>query len=149
MSRMTLIPSALLGLITLLAASPPPSQSEAPVLAGGALLEHMEGMKEHLKGIAMGLQANDSPATLEHVAELQRIVLLAKLETPPNLDEQPESQRAEHRKQFRTDLARLLQELAGMEIDVLADDHEAAFARVAGALLSMRKDAHAKYQLGK
>ncbi len=112
----------------------------------GPLLELMEGLKEHLKGVAMGLQASDDAATLEHIAEMQRLVLLTKREDPSNLGEQPESKRDSHRAAFRRDLALVLGELAAMEVEVLDGERQEAFGRVTGALFRMREEAHERYQ---
>ena len=130
--------------LPLLAAARPASAPKAP--PAGELLAHMEGLKEHLKGVAMGLQAEDEAAVLEHVAEMQRLVLLAKLTTPPNLDQQPEKKRAAHRTAFRRDLALLLEDLVGLELDVLDGKPRKAFKRVTGSLFKLREAAHERYQ---
>ena len=110
------------------------------------LLEHMEGLKENLKGVAMSLQGTDTSATLRHVAEMQRLVLLAKLLAPSNLDEQPAADQDKHRVEFRSDLIGLLKELADMELEILAGKPADAFKRVTGSLYKMREEAHAAYQ---
>ena len=116
------------------------------ILLVHGLAEHMEGLKTNLKGVAMALQGPDAETALRHLAEMQRIVLLAKLESPPNLDEQPESERHAHRQEFRKSLVRVLQELAGMELEILDGDYEAAFARVTGPLYTLRESSHDKFQ---
>jgi hypothetical protein len=109
----------------------------------------MEGLKTHLKGAAMALQnPDDRDAALVHIAELQRLVLLSKLEAPSNLNEVPEEERAEHRASFRRDLALVLREFVEMEIHVLDGETEKAFARVIDPLYPMRETAHEKYQPG-
>lgn len=138
-----------LGLVLLSARPVRAPQDPEPVLAGGALLEHMEGLKKNLKGAAMAMQAQDGEKALQHVAEMQRLVLLAKLETPPNEEEKPEAERDAHRLAFRKDLIHLLQELAGMEVELLDEDWEKAFGRVTGPLFRMRTQAHDRYQLSK
>ena len=62
---------------------------------------------------------------------------------------QPEAERDSHRVEFRKDLARLLAELAGMELEVLDGEWQKAFGRVTGSLYRMRMKAHEKYQLAK
>ena len=120
--------------------------AEPNAASADGLAEHMEGLKTNLKGVAMALQGPDAETALRHLAEMQRIVLLAKLESPPNLDEQPESERHAHRQEFRKSLVRVLQELAGMELEILDGDYEAAFARVTGPLYTLRESSHDKFQ---
>jgi len=120
-----------------------------PVPAQGDLLQHMEGLKKNLKGAAMALQASDDESTLRHIAEMQRLVLLAKLESPPNLEQQAVDERDAHRVGFRRSLALLLQDLAGMEVEILDGEREKAFGRVTTSLFRLREESHAKYQLSK
>ena len=110
------------------------------------LAEHMEGLKANLKGIAMALQGSDAETALRHLGEMQRIVLLAKLESPPNLDEQPEREREAHTVKFRKGLVHVLQELAGMELELLDGEYEKAFARVTGSLYTLRESSHDKFK---
>ncbi len=130
-------------LLPLRASTSPTSPSTSP---GSALAEHMEGLKENLKGIAMALQGPDAERALRHVAEMQRIVLLAKLEIPPNLEEQPSADRDAHRVQFRKSLIAILQELAGMELDILDGEYEKALARIMGPLLQLRESSHERFK---
>lgn len=126
----------------------PPVREAATEAAERPLRAHMEGLKTHMKGTAMALQSPEGrDKALEHIAELQRIVLLAKLEAPSNLGEVAEKERAEHAKDFRRDLTLVLRELAEMEIHVLDGEMEKAFARVVDPLFPMREAAHEKYQL--
>jgi hypothetical protein len=112
-----------------------------------ALRVTMETMKTHLKGLAMALQRPDGrDAALGEVAELQRLVLAAKLESPPKLDDLPEADRAAHASGFRRELAAVLRELAELEIDLLEGRSEAAQARVRKSLFEMRERAHERYQ---
>jgi len=110
------------------------------------LADHMEGLKSNLKGVAMALQGSDAETALGHLGEMQRLVLLAKLELPPNLDEQPELARDAHAKEFRKGLVRVLQELAGMELELLDGEFEEAFARVTGSLYTLRESSHDKFK---
>ena len=130
-------------------AAPGAPQDPAPASEGGVLLEHMKGLKKNLKGVAMSLQKSDSKQVLHHIAEMQRLVLLAKLEAPANLEEKPEDERESHSTEFRKDMIGLLQELAGMEIEVLDGELEKAFGRVTGSLYRLREAAHEKYQSSK
>ena len=119
------------------------TQDQATPLAAA-----MEEIKTNLKGLAMSLQ--DSVAqerALKHVAELERHVLSAKLEAPANLEQIAEEERAAHRIAFRRDMARVLGVLAELEVDLLEERHEDAFAKIIGPLYKMREAAHAKYQL--
>jgi hypothetical protein len=106
----------------------------------------MEALKTNLKAAAMALERTDTTGALKHIAEMQRLVLLAKLEVPANLEAKPDKQRDAYRAEFRKDLVRLMQELLGMELEVLDGDWEKAFGRVAGPLFRMREAAHEKYQ---
>jgi len=119
---------------------------EPRATSADGLAEHMEGLKTNLKGVAMALQGSDAETALRHLAEMQRIVLLAKLESPPNLDEQPEREREAHRAEFRKSLVRVLQELAGMELEILDGEYDKAFARVTGSLYTLRESSHDKFQ---
>ena len=142
---MNTTPLAALALVTVLASTPlrqePETPSESPVL------EAMEGMKTHLKGTAMALQDPAKGAeALEHIAELQRLVLLAKLGSPANLDELPADERDAHRTAFRRDLTLVLEQLVHMELSVLDGKPDEAFARIVKPLYPMREAAHEKYQ---
>jgi hypothetical protein len=109
----------------------------------------MESMKTHLKGLAMALQREDGrDAALGEVAELQRLVLAAKLETPPGLDGMPQGERAAHALAFRRELAAVLRELAELEIDLLEGRREAAQTRVRKSLFELRERAHERFQRG-
>jgi len=127
-------------------ASPSPMPASAAAATDTDLLTAMEGLKTHMKATAMALQGNSTEEALEHIAEMQRLVLLAKLESPPNLEELAKKERAAHQMAFRKDLIGVLKEFADMEIDVLEGRFEAAFARVVDPLHPTREAAHAKYQ---
>ena len=136
---------ASLALVTLLVSLPLGQEPATP--AAPTLLEHMGGMKTHMKGAAMALQdpAKKSEA-LHHIAELQRLALLSKLEAPSNLEEIPEGERDAHTTSFRRDLVLVLREFVEMELSVLDGKPQEAFARVVKPLYPMREAAHDKYQ---
>lgn len=111
------------------------------------LQKYMDGMKTNLK--PLGRAAGDPEKledSLRYVSELQRLVVLSKLEAPANLDEIPAEQQVAHRMAYRRDMAAVLKELAEMEIDLLEGKHEEAAKRVRGSLLPARKEGHRKYQ---
>lgn len=111
-----------------------------------ALHGHMEGMKTHLKQTAVALGSKDRAQALEHIAELERLVLLAKLEEPSNLSEIGAAEQPDHITSFRRDLALVLGVLVEMEVDVLDGRFDDARARVVDPLFPMRETAHEKYQ---
>ncbi len=122
-----------------------------PVHAGSApeseLEELMYVLKRHLKGASTALQdPTQEAAALEHIAELQKAALAAKLLAPANLDELPEDERDQHTREFRRDMAKVLGVLVAMEIDVLEGHGDKAMARVVDPLFPMREAAHEKYQ---
>lgn len=143
----SLFPSLLVLLPALLVARPsdPPPRQAPPE----SLLACMEAMKAELKGTAVALRAADPAIALEHVAELERFVLLAKLHDPANLAELPEADREAHRLAFRATLVGVLKELADLELDLLDGRTEDAAARIAGPLFRMRQEAHARFQSSK
>lgn len=119
----------------------------APPPADGTLHDTMEELKSHLKATAVALKRDGSTEEiLHHVAEMERLVLLAKLETPPNLDQIPETGRAEHALSFRRDLVEVLQVIASMELDVLDGRRDDAAATIVDPLFPMRERAHELYQ---
>ena len=134
---------AVLALVLIVAAAPGAPQDTPHQTP---LLDCMESMKVELKGIAMSLQGKDEVKALEHIAAMQSLVLLAKLELPPNLDQIPEEGRAAHRVGFRKELIAVLKELAVMEEHVLDGDLEAAFKSVIDPLYPLRERAHEAYQ---
>ena len=137
--------STFLALALAAAPAPTPTALQDPPSAT-PLRESMEGMKTELKGIATALQAREGSRALEHIAAMQALVLRAKLESPPNLDQVAEAERAAHRVRFRKDLILVLRELATMEEHVLDGDLDRAFASVVDPLHPLRERAHAAFQ---
>lgn len=135
-----LISLSLVG-ICLLAASVPSSRDD------GELYKLMKSLKGHLKTLAGALQSPDTDeASLAALSEMQVITIAAKRLLPTNLEDVPEAKRAAHTKAYKVDMARLLQELAAIEIDVLERRHSEAFERIKSGLLEMRESAHDKFQ---
>lgn len=111
------------------------------------LVDHMLAMKKQLKALATGLSEGKPTAELlAHVNELQTLTMKGKTFAPTNLDEQPAKRRDAHQAAFRADMARLLIELAHLEIDLLEGRPEEAFGRVTGSLFKLREASHEKYQ---
>ena len=145
-TRIRFAPLALATALILAAAGPAPLQDSGGKPAQTPLLQAMEGIKTHMKGTAMALQGGARDEALKHIAEIQRLVLLAKLEAPANLTEVPEEKRAAHRTAFRKDIVVLLKEFADMEVDVLEGRFEEAFGRVIDPLYPYREASHDKYK---
>lgn len=134
--------SASLIALTLAAASLPETGEEP------ALSDLMRGMKVQLKLLSEGLKGPlvKEPQALAALTELQVLTIAAKRGDPPHLDElAPKRQRAT-RNAYKADLARLLQELSAMEIDVLEGHPEQAVARLRADLLPLRDAAHEKFE---
>lgn len=111
------------------------------------LVDHMFAMKKSLKALAQGLaEGKPTDGLLTYVTAMQQSTMAAKTMDPTNLDELPEKQRDVHRRAFRADLALLLIELARVEIDLLGDRNQDAFARITGELFKLRETSHEKYQ---
>lgn len=112
-----------------------------------SLHELMEGLKDNLKGISKNLE-NESqrPVALQHIAQMEGIVLLAKEQEPTNMDAVPEADRAAHALAFRSAMAALLAELAAIEQDICAGDNAAAMTAVRGKLLDLRNAGHDEFQ---
>ena len=113
----------------------------------GDLQEYMKGLKNNLKVLAGALQSPyDDEASLSALNEMQIITIAAKRLQPSNLTDILPAKQAAHTKAYRASMARLLQELAAIEIDVLEQRHSAAFKRIKSELFEMRDSAHDKFQ---
>lgn len=111
------------------------------------LLECMEGLKDNLKNLAGSVQdAAQNDASLERIAAMQALTLRAKRLSPPNLEDFAVEERDNHLRAFRADLARLLIEMANMEIDLLEGRNADAFQRIIKPLYEMREAAHGRFQ---
>lgn len=139
--------------LTLAAARPAPGASAslepAPWVDGDdheELEEAMYGFKNHLKKLSRSLTPEARDEALEHLTEMQRIAVESKGLAPSNLDEVPEDKRAAHRDDFRKEMLAMLDELVGIEVDVLDGRFEKASERVRGPLLDIRNRSHDKFQ---
>ncbi len=113
----------------------------------GPLHDAMEELGDHLKTIVKSLDDPEAKdARLAAVARMQSLVLVAKLEQPSNMAETPEAERAAHAVAFRRDLAKLLGELADLELELIDDENDAAMERIKGSLYTLREAAHARYR---
>jgi hypothetical protein len=113
----------------------------------GELPELMKGMKNNLKVLAGALQSPDNDETsLSALSEMQVITIAAKRLQPSNLTDILPAKQAAHTKAYMASLARLLQELAAIEIDVLEHRHSAALKRIKSGLFEMRDSAHDRFQ---
>ncbi len=121
----------------------------APVDGEGVVHDAMEGLKANLKVLASSTpDPEQRGAALGAVAEMQRLVLLAKVEAPTNLAEKPEAERAAHTLAFRREMARLLGELAKIEVALCRDQPDEALAAIKTTLLELRDAGHAAFQPG-
>jgi|GEM_PF-2647243 len=134
--------SASLIALALAAASLPATGDES------ALSDAMRGMKVQLKLLNEGLKGPlvNEPQALAALTELQVLTIAAKRGDPPHLDGLAPKRQRTTRNAFKADLARLLQELAAMEIDVLEGHPEQAVARLRADLLPLRDAAHEKFE---
>jgi hypothetical protein len=114
-----------------------------------ALHGFMKGLKDQLKPAAAAVKAEDAAAALPPIAEMQRLVLLAKLEPPANLAEVAAGEQEAHATAFRRELATLLGELAQLEIEVLDGRFDEAMARIQGPLFQLREAGHDKFKKAK
>ncbi|MFT7464199.1 MAG: soluble cytochrome b562 [Pseudohongiellaceae bacterium] len=125
-----------------LAAATVPSSSDE-----SALEELMGDMKANLKTLSTALTTEGGEDTaLTALNDMQVITITAKRGVPPHMSEVPKKDQAAHIADYKTQYARLLQELAAIEIDVLAGHADKAMARVRSGLLPVRNDAHDKFQ---
>jgi soluble cytochrome b562 len=113
---------------------------------GGELEDAMYGLKNHLKKLSRALTPDTNAEALEHITEMQRIVIDAKGLVPSNLAEIPEAGRAKHQLAFRMEMLTLLTELIAIEVDVMEANYEGAMERLRGSLLEIRNRSHDKFQ---
>ena len=141
-SAITSLLSASLIAVTLAVASLPGAGEEP------GLSDVMRGMKTQLKLLTEALQGPliSEPQALSALTEMQLLSIAAKRGDPPHMDELTPKRQITTRKAFKADLARLLQELAAMEIDVLEGHPEQAVARLRADLLPLRDAAHEKFE---
>ena len=134
--------SASLIALTLAAASLPGTADE-PALSDG-----MRAMKVQLKALTAALQGPliNEPQALSALSELQVLTIKAKRGDPPHIDEFAPKRQLATRKAFKTQLARLLQELAAIEIEVLNGEYAQAVVRIRSGLLPLRDAAHEKFE---
>jgi len=113
-----------------------------------ALSDAMRGMKVQLKLLTEGLKGPlvNEPQALAALTELQVLTIAAKRGDPPHLDELAPKRQLATRRAFKADLARLLKELAAMEVDVLEGHPELAVARIRADLMPLRDAAHEKFE---
>lgn len=120
----------------------------APVATPAVTLEDcMKGIKTGLQTLSRNVSdpANDE-TSLATVTDMQTWTLAAKSLAPPELDEISDADRDRHAAAFRAEMARLLAELAALEIDVLEGRHEKAYGRIRGSLFELRDSGHSRFQ---
>lgn len=111
-----------------------------------ALAKLMDQTKDNMKLLGRSLGGEDLSAPLQHVAELQRLLLLAKLEKPANVDDLEEAEQPAHVLAYRKDMAMTLKVLLDLEIALLDDDKAAAMEMMKGPLNMAKKTGHKRYQ---
>ncbi len=125
----------------------PAASAAATPQAGPSLFDCMKELRNNLKTVATTLSdPTQTELTLEAVTTMQVYALTAKPMAPSNLEQVPEDERDAHQNAFRADMARLLGELAALEIDLLEGRREAAMERVRGSLFKLREAAHERFQ---
>lgn len=138
--RLSTVALALMVLCLAVAARPAPTSDDA-------LHEVMMGLKRHLKDLGRSVSdAAQNEQSLTSIAEMQALALQGKPLAPPNLDTVDRDKRPAHQAAFRADMARMLRELAQMEIDILEGRNADAVATIQGKLFELRDSSHDKYQ---
>ncbi|RKY19869.1 MAG: hypothetical protein DRQ55_09535 [Planctomycetota bacterium] len=109
--------------------------------------ELMGGLKTNLKTLSQSLSSpGGAQRALVAVREMQVLSIAAKGAVPYAIAELPEAERAPELVAYQVEMARLLSELALLEVDVLQGRSEAALERVTGALRKLRDDSHDRWQ---
>lgn len=111
------------------------------------LHEHMEEVKESLKALARNIRdSGPNDKALEHIAEMQKHILAAKLLTPETIEEMPQAKQAAAKLDFRRRLAEVLIDLAKVEIHLIDGDREKAWGILSGPVKKKRDAGHDLYQ---
>jgi hypothetical protein len=141
-ARRPLLIVAFAALATVLVAA-----QDRPSDDGVSLEDLMYGMKNNLKTLAQSLSSPDgSERALGAVREMQVLSIASKDALPLTILDLPEEDRAAKTAAYQVDMARLLIELAEMEIEILEGRPEGAMERVAGSLFKLRDASHDKWQ---
>jgi soluble cytochrome b562 len=107
----------------------------------------MEGLKKHMKPLNQLIADPAKNAeSLQHLVEMQGLVLEAKKYEPPSATALKDDAKAKHLNEYQIEMTKLLVEVATMELDVRAGDNAKAQASIKARLVKMRDAGHDKFQ---
>lgn len=144
------------GAFGLIAWSPAASQDKGKPEKGpeqherGQKEEDLEGymntMKAELRALSKGITAENRDKSLERVANFERAVLAAKLETPPNAAALEGDKKAEFMNGFRKKLIEVLATACKLETAVIDGKYDDATKIVTVDLKQLQSEGHDKYK---
>ena len=106
----------------------------------------MNTMKSELRSLGRGITAENRDKSLERIANFQRQVLTAKLETPPNAAPLEGAAKVEFMTGFRRKLIEVLATSCKLETAVLDGKYEDATKIVTVDLKALQNEGHDKYK---
>ena len=142
-----LVAAAALGLIAWLPARaqekgrPEHGQEKENALEGA-----MNTMKAELRGLSKGINADNRDKSLERIANFQKAVLAAKLETPDTIAKVEDAKKAEFKAGFRKQLIEVLVTSCKLETAVLDGKYDDAAKLISGDLKKLQDEGHEKYR---
>lgn len=129
--------------------SPAPTHASNPTTVDDheALEAAMGGLVDGLKALSKTIaDPASNTASLATLTDMQKHALAAKQLSPPKLATLEEKDREAAQLSYRADIARLIQELCAMEIEVCEGHNDKAKERVRGKLIPLRNSSHEKHQ---
>ena len=106
----------------------------------------MNTMKAELRALGKGINAESRDKALERIANFQKAVLAAKLETPPNAADVPADKKAEYVAGFRRKLIEVLATSCKLETAVIDGKYDDATKIVTSDLKQLQTEGHDKYK---
>jgi hypothetical protein len=106
----------------------------------------MNTMKAELRALGKGINAESRDKALERIANFQKAVLAAKLETPPTAAEVPADKKAEYVAGFRRKLIEVLATSCKLETAVIDGKYDDATKIVTNDLKQLQNEGHDKYK---
>jgi len=149
------VPFALLGAATLGLVAWIPARSQDKGERGrperaqekeNALEGAMNTMKSEVRALGKGINAESRDKSLERIANFQKAVLAAKLETPPTAADVPADKKAEFLAGFRKKLIEVLAASCRLETAVLDGKYDDATKIVTSDLKQLQTEGHDKYK---